>query len=656
MPDNDGVELPIDELGARLDAADPLALLLTTVHHTGDLELLREQWRPDRTIGVAEHVYAPQTQAQIRAACVSALEHTRAQPDRPEYDLLERIVAWSMGRECASYTPLLADGLSFGPEDDPGRPRWQRSAMAPDRDFRVAVIGAGASGLLLAHRLRQAGVPVTVLEKNPDVGGTWYDNTYPGCRVDLPSRTYRYSCYPGHWNEHYSTQPTMLEYLRAFARDHRLYEDIEFDSEVLSSQWDESRAKWVLRIRTGDAVRELLADVQVSAVGQLNQPRLPDITGAATFAGSAFHSSRWDPSVDLRGKRVGVIGTGASAVQLVPEIARSAAEVSVFGRTMPWLVPTPKLRVPFSEDERWLLDHFPHYAAWYRATEFLTTIEGNLDLVTVDPEYPPTERAVSAVNAQLGSMMRQWIDLQTGDAPQLRSVLDPGGPLGAKRWIADDGSWITTLKQPHVRLVREPIKEVSVSGVTCAGDETYDLDVLIYATGFRAAEFLLQMEVAGRGGMDLRQHWSGDDASAYLGACVPGFPNFFCVYGPNTGIVVHGVSVFFMSECAVRYVVDAIRLLLESGSVSLEIRETTAHTYQRRIDEASRRLAWGFSGVNSWYKNSVGRSTQNWPLATWEYWQRTRAADPADFVITPLATPGPAAAHGQRPDGSSGRP
>lgn len=635
MQDNNGAELSISEVRARLDAAEPLALLLTTVHLTGDLDLLREQWRPDMAIGVQDHTYSPQTQAQIRAACLSALERTGVQtPSRPAYDLLERIVEWSMGREFAPYVPLLADGLSFQSEDDPGRSRWHRSAVAPGRDFAVVVVGAGVSGLLLAHRLRQAGVPVTVLEKNPDVGGTWYDNTYPGCRVDLPSRTYRYSCYPGQWTDHYSTQPSMLVYLRDFARAHGLYDDIEFDSEVLSSRWDESRAKWVLQVRTEGVVRELLADVQVGAVGQLNQPRLPDLLGVETFAGSAFHSSRWDHSVDLTGKRVGVIGTGASAVQLVPEIARSATEVTVFGRTMPWLAPTPTLRVPLSEDECWLLDHLPHYGTWYRATEFLTTIEGNLDLVTVDPGYPPTEQAVSAANAQLGSMMRQWIDLQTGDDPELRAALEPGGPFGAKRWIADDGTWIATLKQPHVRLVREPIKEVSASGVTCAGDETYDLDVLIFATGFRAAEFLSPMTIEGRDGVDLRRQWSGDDASAYLGACVPGFPNFFSVYGPNTGIVVHGVSVFFMSECAVRYVVDAIRLLLESGSASVEVRDTTTLTYQRRIDEAGRGLAWGFSGVNSWYKNSAGRSTQNWPLTTWEFWQRTHAVDPADFVLS----------------------
>ncbi|WP_217558707.1 hypothetical protein [Streptomyces sp. GbtcB6] len=321
---------------------------------------------------------------------------------------------------------------------------------------------------------------------------------------------------------------------------------------------------------------------------------------------------------------------------MVPEIARTAAEVTVFGRTMPWLAPTPRLRQPVGADEQWLLDRLPHYRTWYRAVTFLTYVEGNLGLVTVDPAHPPTEHAVSAGNEQLGAMLRQWIDVQTEDDPELREALAPDGPFGAKRWIADDGTWIATLKQPNVRLVRTPVEEVTPTGLRTGDGDHHELDVLICATGFHAAEFLAPMEVVGREGRDLRERWGGDDASAYLGACVPGFPNFFSLYGPNTGIVVHGVSVLFMSECAVRYVVDAVRLLLESGSSSLEVREAALTAYERRIDEESGRRAWGFSTVNSWYRNSTGRSTQNWPLTTLEYWQRTHEVDPAEFLVTAL--------------------
>jgi 4-hydroxyacetophenone monooxygenase len=640
VPNPTQTELLARETWPRFDAANPVALLMCTAHLTGDLGLLRDEWRPNMMMGVPGGGYSTECRAEILEACRSALARTGDWERRgPGYDLLARAVVWSMGPEFAPYVALLADALSFSPESDPGKPRWRQTEVGADRDFQVAVIGAGESGLQLAHRLRQAGVAVVVLEKNADVGGTWYENTYPGCRVDLTSQAYQYSGYPRRWDDYFSTQPAVLEYLKAFARDNDLYVDIEFDSEVVSSRWDSSRAKWVLQVRSGERVREVVADVQVSAVGQLNQPHIPDIPGIETFTGDAFHSCRWDHSLDLAGKRVGVIGSGASAVQLVPEIARSAAEVSVFARTMPWLVPTPNLRAAVGDDEQWLLENLPHYRTWYRATEVLATVEGNLNAVTVDPDYPPTERAVSAANDQFRALLQQWIDVQTEADPELASASAPGGPFGAKRWIADDGTWLSTLSRPNVHLIREPIKEASPSGLQCVGDELHDLDVLIYATGYRAAEFLSPMRIEGRDGRDLRGRWSGDNASAYLGACVPGFPNFFTLYGPNTGIVVHGVSVFFISECAVRYVVDAVRLLLESGDSSLEIRESALAAYQRRIDEASSLRAWGFSTVSSWYKNSTGRSTQNWPLTIFEFWQRTRQVDAADFIFTPLPTP-----------------
>lgn len=638
MPGFTQKELLARETWPRFEAAHPVSLLMCAAHLTGDLDLLRDEWQPNMTIGVPDGGYSPECRTEIIGACLRALATTLDWEQRgPGYEFLARAVIWSMGPGFACYVPLLADGLSFSPQVDPGKPRWRRTAVGAGRDFQVAVIGAGESGLLLAHRLRQAGVAVIVLEKNAEVGGTWCENTYPGCRVDLTSEAYQYSGYPGRWADHHGKQSDVLEYLKAFARDNNLYEDIEFNCEVVSSRWDSSRAKWVVQVRSGDSVGEVVADVQVSAVGQLNQPHIPDILGMETFSGAAFHTSRWDHSLDLTGKRVGVIGSGATAVQLVPEIARSAAEVSVFARTMPWLVPTPNLRKAIADEQRWLFDHLPHYRTWYRATKFLTTVEGNLHGVTVDPDYPPTECAISAANDQLRALMQQWIDLQTADDPQLRAAVAPDGPFGAKRWIADDGTWLSTLKQPNVHLIREPIKHASPSGLHTAGGESHDLDVLVYATGFRAAEFLAPMHIEGRDGKDLRTRWAGDDAGAYLGGCIPGFPNFFMLYGPNTSIVVHGVSAFFMSECAVRYVVDAIKLLLESNSSSLEVRESALAAYQRRVDEASGRRAWGFSSVRSWYKNSTGRSTQNWPLTTFEFWQRTRHVDTADFIITSLA-------------------
>ncbi|OLT16440.1 hypothetical protein BJF78_14270 [Pseudonocardia sp. CNS-139] len=336
--------------------------------------------------------------------------------------------------------------------------------------------------------------------------------------------------------------------------------------------------------------------------------------------------------MDLTGMRVGVIGTGATAVQLVPEIAGRAAEVRVYSRTPTFLSPTPKLRRDLGAEELALLAGLPHYRAWYRAVEVLPTIEGNLAMVTVDPAFPPTERAVSAPNEQLRAVLQGWIDVQTEDDPHLRAALTPRFPFGAKRWVTDDGTWVATLKRPDVHLVDEPIEEITATGVRTV-DGHDDLDVIVYATGYRPAEFLAPMRVTGRGGADLTGQWSGDEARAYLGACVPGFPNFFCLFGPNTSNVVHLVSIFFVSECGVRYVLDAVRTLLESGSRSIEVRADVAQAYAERLEAASAQRAWGFSTVRSWYRNSRGRSTQLWPFSAMELWQRTRRVDPADFRL-----------------------
>ncbi|OLT16441.1 hypothetical protein BJF78_14275 [Pseudonocardia sp. CNS-139] len=278
--------LPLDELPRWVPHADPVALLLTTAHLTGDLALLRDEWRPDLRIGVTEGGYPEPVREEIRRTCLDALGKAGEtwDRDRPTYDTLQRVVEWAMRPEFAAYTPLLGDTLSFGPGDDPGRPSWTLSGVGGDPDFRVAVVGAGESGLLMAHRLRQAGVPVVVFERNADVGGTWHENTYPGCRVDIPSQVYRYSSHPGTWESHFSTRPAIAEYLRGFARDNGLYDCIELGSEVLGSRWDGERRRWVLTVRSAAGIREVPANVQVSAVGQFGRrtPRTsPGPSGSA---------------------------------------------------------------------------------------------------------------------------------------------------------------------------------------------------------------------------------------------------------------------------------------------------------------------------------------------------------------------------------------
>jgi 4-hydroxyacetophenone monooxygenase len=282
------------------------------------------------------------------------------------------------------------------------------------------------------------------------------------------------------------------------------------------------------------------------------------------------------------------------------------------------------------EGQQWLVRHVPFYAEWYRFWLFCTYAEGLLPSAKVDPDWPQGGASVSADNEQVRQGLVEYLQEQFADRPDLLGKVIPGYPPAAKRMLRDNGIWARTLKRPNVRLVTDRISRITAGGVaTEEGD--YPLDVLIFATGFQASRFLMPMTVKGRGGVDLHEQWGGD-ARAYLGMTVPGFPNLFCLYGPNTNIVVNG-SIIFFSECSINYIMDSIRRLLTEKRRTMECREDVFWAYNREIDEANHGMAWGASDVNSWYKNELGRVSQNWPYTLREYWQRTREASPSDFVF-----------------------
>jgi 4-hydroxyacetophenone monooxygenase len=472
-----------------------------------------------------------------------------------------------------------------------------------------------------------------IYEKNPDVGGTWLENSYPGCRVDIPNQLYSFSFAPRtDWPEHFCSQPVIEDYLRAVAEESGLREHVVFGTEVTAAAWDGQAARWRITIEGADGPREVSCTVLVSAVGQLNRPNLPEIPGLDRFPGPAFHSARWDHAARIDGARVGVIGTGASAVQFVPELARRAERVTVFQRTPAWLIPTPDYHRPVSEDARWLFEHVPFYAVWYRMwlLIFQPALLDVLGACVVDPAYPPSEHAVSAANARLRQVLQASMEEQLDRCPQLRDALLPDYPAGAKRMLHDNGTWIPTLARENVELVTGGICEVTDAGVRTEDGAEHACDVLVYATGFTATRFLAPMVVTGRDGRNLHEQWHGEPR-AYLGLTVPGFPNLFTMYGPNTEPVVQGSSIAYLAECQAGYVMDAIGTLLARGHAWLEVREDVHRAMVDQVDEANAARAWGWSDVRSWYKNRAGRVTQAWPFSTLEYWLRTRRLDDSDY-------------------------
>jgi 4-hydroxyacetophenone monooxygenase len=623
-----------DTLRAALELAEVPALLPALAATLGDRSFVPAHLRPD--LSVLMDPTAGLSEAQLAEARELALEGLRrlregATAAPPDVDELRHLLTFtSGGAPVDEYLELLREELGLG--EDLRTPTWRKDELAPDRPFRVAVIGAGMSGLAAAHRLHQAGLDVVVLEKNDDVGGTWLENSYPGCRVDVSNHFYSYSfAQRTDWPEHFSPQPVLLDYFRGVADELDLRPLVRFGTEVVSVTLDEDTMTWSLRLRGPGGDEELEAQAVVSAVGQLNRPHIPDIPGVERFEGPAFHSARWDHDVALDGRRVVVIGTGASAAQLIPEVAERAAELTILQRTPAWFIPTPNYHDPVPDGVQWLLRNVPGYANWYRFWIFWRNVEGLMPAATVDPGWDGGERSVGEVNELMRQLLAGYLAEQFAEAPELLPSVTPDYPPFAKRFIRDNGIWARTLMRDDVHLVTDAVTEITADGVCTADGTLHEADVIIYGTGFQASDFLTPMTVLGRGGEDLHQRWGGD-ARAYLGITLPGFPNLFLLYGPNTNIVVNG-SIIYFAECQVHYVLGCIRRILEEEARAIDPRPEVHDAYNERVDEENRRMAWGVSSVNSWYKNVTGRTAQNWPFSLLEYWQRTREPDLADYEL-----------------------
>jgi 4-hydroxyacetophenone monooxygenase len=374
----------------------------------------------------------------------------------------------------------------------------------------------------------------------------------------------------------------------------------------------------------------LVARAVISAVGQLNRPKVPEIPGRDNFRGHLFHSAAWPDRLDLTGRRVAVIGSGASAFQIVPEMAECAESLTVFQRSPVWMFPNPDYHTRVGEGQKWALRKLPFYSKWYRFWLFYTATEGVYDKTLADPQWHDT-RSVSAANHEMRQQLTAWIESQVRD-PQLLAKLVPDYPPFGKRILQDNGTYLAALQRPNVELVTSGIVAITETGIRTADGRLRDFDAIACATGFYADRFLFPMEVTGRGGVSLNEQWSGINGRAYLGITVPNFPNLFCIYGPNTNLVVAG-SIAHNAESQVNYILRCIRLLLERNQQTLECRQSVHDDYNERVDEVNAATAWGCPQVDNWYKNSAGRVTANLPFRIINYWKMTKHPDPGDFIF-----------------------
>ncbi len=478
--------------------------------------------------------------------------------------------------------------------------------------FRICIVGAGFAGLGMAIRLKRQGEEdFVLLERAADIGGTWRDNTYPGCRCDVPSQLYSFSFAPNsNWSSTFSPQEEILDYLKGCAERFDVLPHVYFDTELEGAAWDEDESLWRIDTSTG----AMTADLLVAAQGPLSEPALPEVPGLESFEGTAFHSAQWDHDHDLTDERVAVIGTGASAIQFVPEIQPKVRELHVFQRTPPWVV--PHRNRPIRSWERRLYRLFPPAQLAMRAGIYWAR-----ELFVLLFRHPP-------VNRLLEQLPLRHMHSQIKD-PELRRKLTPRYSMGCKRILPTD-EWYPALAQPNVDVVSGGVTEIRPNSVVAEDGAEREVDTIIFGTGFHVTDVPIADRVTGRDGRTLKETWDGS-MRAYKGTTVAGYPNLFFLVGPNTGL--GHTSIVFMIESQIAYVLDALRTLRSRGADTLEVREDAQATYNAELDRMTEGTVWVTGGCTSYYIDRNGHNSALWPTYTLPFRRQLRRFDPAAYTL-----------------------
>lgn len=638
MPDKPEIaqiprETSDSELRSALATANVPTLLVVLSQLTGHESLLGLDERPSRGTIDGTHHMSESTQENIRQATFSALRNIRdgktQMPDPPDNARLLQLASVLVGESVAEeYAPMLRQDMGFSAN----RPATAQSVPGELAQYHAVVIGCGVSGICIAIHLDEIGVPYTIFEKNSTVGGTWLENTYPGCGVDSPNHFYSFSFEPYNaWPDFYSKREELQNYLEHVANKYDVRRHVVFNTEVTSARYCTDDYCWLIQTRDHNGrVTEHRANALISAVGQLNRPLIPDIPGRADFTGNQFHSARWDHTQSFDEARVAVVGTGASAMQIVPEIASQTRRLTIFQRTRHWIRFLEDYHRTVSDGKKWLLSYVPYYRNWYRFKLFWVYGDGIWESVHRDPAWAYSDRSMNAENER---HRRHFVDNLTealNGNPQLIEKVIPSYPPFAKRMLIDN-HWCETLQKDNVELVTGPVKAITPGGIIDSNGNEHPVEVIIYATGFDASHFLVPMDIRGRSGRSLTSLWD-DDARAYMGMTLPDFPNFFMLYGPNTNLA-HGGSIIFHAECQSRYITACIRHMVEQGVKEIEVDEKIYASYNRRLEEKHEQLVWSHPDVDSWYKNSRGRVVSVSPWRLVDYFHMTRQPQMSEFNL-----------------------
>ena len=616
--------------------ADLRVLLMVLYQFTGSEQWLQSPYLPRRDVQLIadeDAGFDQATQAEIRAAAVELLSGPGQSPaiESPDETQLLRMMRACLGeRVDPEYAPMMREQMGFTSLSE-NIPAVKPAAQ--QKDLPVLIVGAGVSGIVLGMLLLERGITFRIIEKNADVGGTWLENTYPGCGVDTPNHAYSFSFGPRYpWSSYFSPREEIQEYLENTASALDLYPHIQFDASVVGADWDEAGSRWRVKVECAGGIEEIEAWTLVSAVGQLNLPSLPDIDGMENYTGKLFHSIHWPDELELAGKRVAIIGTGASAMQIVPTIADDVAQLTIYQRSPQWARPIPRYHDHLSDNAQWLLQHVPFYAPWFRFAMLWRYGDGLLPYLRKDPEWPHAERSLNRVNERHRVEMVKHIEHSLAGRRDLIARCTPDYPPYGKRILLDNG-WYQALLKNNVELLSDGIDHLDEHGIVTVDGQRRDVDVVILATGFQVGKMAARLNITGREGLKLEELWANDNPSAYLGITVAGFPNLFCMLGPNTGLG-HGGSAIFQSECQARYIASSLVRLLNDGASSMEVKAGVQEDFVARVDAEHEQMVWTHPGVSTYYRNSLGRVFSLMPWRLVDYWHMTRSVESDDYQLT----------------------
>lgn len=630
----DRTDLDPEELRANLRQADAGVLVAVLAQLTGDLAVVDQfadklSFEPDppEQVGGTD----PATRELLVEAVTTALGAPRPQgaPPADDPDLFARIAPLALGTEVAAeYIGLLLEQGGF----QPSQPVLPRTATLPT-GFKVVIIGAGIAGMAAALECAAAGIDYEIIDRNDEVGGTWYTTVYPGIGVDTPSAYYSLSRdIKGDWSSYYPQGAEYQRYLESVADKNNVRDHTRFSTEVEALRWDEDRLQWQIHSVTADGSRDLsYANVVIPAAGYLNRPRYPGLPGRDTFAGVSIHSAEWDRDLDLRGKKVAIIGAGCTAVQIVDACVGDVEHLTVFQRQPHWVAPRKRPTDDVPDHRRWLNTHIPFYANWTRLKSFWGTADNNYPVIVRDPDWAAEHLSISPANDVLLKLCLDYIDRVFGADSELAKKVTPDFAPYGKRIIRDPGGYYAALTEPHVDVEASEPASVNARGIVTQDGRQIDLDVIIYATGYYL-DFLSTVDIRGRDGLKLSEVW-GDSPSAYRGGMVPGFPNLFISSAPNYSPG-HGAGHNFGVEVMVHYVMECLQLLALRDASTIEVKPEAFESYVRQIDDAMTQTVWCHTPTaHTYYRSGGGRIVTAFPFRLIDVWQSHRTPIEEDLSL-----------------------